>query len=98
MSVRSLDKIGLLVGAIVLGFALFSFLQTIGAFVVAPLVMVFASGGVLEAQSFSVNGSEFRYGAVLESAIVLALATGVFFLGGRWLRAWREKVSENKGS
>lgn len=88
---------GGLVGGIVLGFALFNVVQAIAAFLVAPLVMVFAGGGILESQSFSINGSEFRYGAVIESAIGLALAVGVVYLAAPWLRARVERSSRHEG-
>ena len=73
------DAIAVAAG-LVMAFATFYLVQAVVAYVIAPLIAVFVGDPVFEANSFSIGGSEFRYGAVIEAVITFALAATVVYL------------------
>jgi large conductance mechanosensitive channel len=80
---------------LVMAFATFYLVQSVVAYMVTPLISVFVGDPVFEVNAFSISGSEFRYGAVIEAAITFALAAAVvwFFLGRYWHRHGGDGVS-----
>ncbi len=66
-----------LVAGIVLGLAAFYLIQAVVGGLIAPLIAVFIGEPRFELNSFTINGSEFRYGAVIEAAITVVLAMAV---------------------
>ena len=62
---------------IVIGLAAFYLIQTVVDGLIAPLIAVFIGEPRFELNSFTINTSEFRYGAVIEAAITVVLALAV---------------------
>jgi large conductance mechanosensitive channel len=62
---------------IVIGLAVFYLIQAVVDGLIAPLIAVFIGEPHFELNSFTINTSEFRYGAVIEAAITVALALTV---------------------
>ena len=62
---------------IVIGLAAFYLIQAVVDGLIAPLISVFIGDPRFELNSFTINTSEFRYGAVIEAAITVALALTV---------------------
>jgi large conductance mechanosensitive channel len=56
------------------GLAAYFAARAVVNFLVAPAVAVVIGGPLFEINSFSINGVEFRYGALLESFAVLAIS------------------------
>jgi large conductance mechanosensitive channel len=65
--------------ALVIALATFTLVQAIVAYLIAPLISVFVGSDALELNAFTVNGSEFRYGAVIQAAITFALALAMIY-------------------
>lgn len=65
---------------LVMALATFYLVQAVVAYLIAPLISVFVGDPVFEVNSFSIGGSEFRYGVVIEAAISFVLAGAVVFL------------------
>jgi large conductance mechanosensitive channel len=59
---------------IVIGLATFYLIQAVVSDLIAPLISVFIGDPHFELNSFTISTSEFRYGAVIEAAITVALA------------------------
>jgi large conductance mechanosensitive channel len=62
---------------IVVGLAAFYLIQAVVDGLIAPLIAVFIGEPRFELNSFTINGSEFRYGAVIEAVITVVLALAV---------------------
>jgi large conductance mechanosensitive channel len=62
---------------IVIGLAVFYLIQTVVDGLIAPLIAVFIGDPRFELNSFTISTSEFRYGAVIEAAITVALALAI---------------------
>lgn len=72
----------------------FTLVQAIVAGLIAPLIAIFLGDDLFfSASAFTIHGSEFRYGVVIEAALTFALAAAaVYFLlitpgGRRWTTA-----------
>lgn len=59
---------------ILVGLAAFYLIQAVVDGLIAPIIAVFIGEPRFELNSFTINSSEFRYGAVIEAAIAVALA------------------------
>ena len=70
------DPTGIAAG-IVVGLASFYLIQAVVDGLIAPLIAVFIGEPRFELNSFTINGSEFGYGAVIEAAITVVLALTV---------------------
>jgi large conductance mechanosensitive channel len=70
------EPISVAVG-IVIGLASFYLIQAVVAYLIAPLIAVFIGDSLFELNAFTVNTSEFRYGAVIEAAMTFALVLAV---------------------
>lgn len=76
---------------IAVGLAAFDFLQAVVGGLVTPLISVFVGESRFEANSFTINGSEFSYGVVIQDALTLLLVAAVaYFLILRPYRRGRE--------
>lgn len=64
---------------VALGMSLKDFVQSVFAYVVAPLIAAFIGAVPFELNSFSISGSEFRYAAVIESGVVLLVVAGLAY-------------------
>lgn len=62
---------------IVIGLAAFYLIQAVVAYLIAPLISVFIGDSHFELNAFTINTSEFRYGAVIEAAITFVLVLAV---------------------
>lgn len=62
---------------IAIGLALFYLIQSVVAYMIAPLISVFIGDSQFELNAFTIDASEFRYGAVIEAAITFALVLAV---------------------
>jgi large conductance mechanosensitive channel len=61
--------------------AAFFLIQAIVGGLIAPLISVVIGDPIFALNSFMIDGSEFRYGAVIEAVITFALAsTAIYFL------------------
>lgn len=76
---------------LVMAFAIFTFLETLVRALIAPLFAVPFEKPHIEFLSFTVNGSEFGYGAMISSALVLLLAVAVVYLLARLARGADER-------
>jgi large conductance mechanosensitive channel len=55
--------------------------QAIVTYLIAPVIAIFVGDSIFALNSFTIGGSEFRYGAVIEAAFTFVLAlTGIYFL------------------
>jgi large conductance mechanosensitive channel len=70
------EPTGFAVG-IVVGLAAFYLIQAVVDGLIAPLVAVFIGEPHFDLNSFTINGSEFSYGAVIEAGITVVLALAV---------------------
>lgn len=59
--------------------ATLSLIQAVVTYLVGPLIAAFVGDPIFGLNSFTINGSEFRYGAVLEVLIAFGLASGVAY-------------------
>lgn len=73
---------------LLLALATLFLLQAVVAYLIAPLISVFVGSSPFELNAFTIDTSEFRYGAVIESAITFALAAAAAYLlvAGRYRR------------
>jgi large conductance mechanosensitive channel len=62
---------------IVVGLAAFYLIQAVVDGLIAPLIAVFIGEPRFELNSFTISGSEFRYGAVIEAVMTVVLALAV---------------------
>jgi large conductance mechanosensitive channel len=79
---------------LLMALAAFTLVQAIVAGFIAPLIaMIFGDDLFFSASAFTIHGSEFRYGVVIEAALTFGLAAAaVYFLlitprGRRWAAA-----------
>jgi len=70
---------------VAVGLAALNLVQAVVNVVIAPFIAVFIGASPLLLNSFTVNGSEFRYGELIEYAIIFALVVGAAILAIRWL-------------
>ena len=74
------DLITVAVG-LVMAFATFYLVEAVVAGLIAPLIAIFVGAPDFESNTFTISGSDFRYGAVIEAAIAFVLAAAaVYFL------------------
>lgn len=68
-------------GGLLIALAAFTLIQAAVGYLIAPLIAVFIGDPVFAVNSFTIQGSEFRYGAVIEAAIAFALIlAAVYFV------------------
>ena len=60
-------------GGLLMALAAFTLIQAVVGYLIAPLISVFVGDPIFAINSFTIHGSEFRYGAVIEAAITFAL-------------------------
>lgn len=96
-------RVNLLGGAIAVaigiavGLAAFDFLQAVVVGLLTPVISIFVGDSRFEGNSFTINGSEFDYGAVIQDALTLLLVSAVaYLLVVHWYR--RERDGEDVGS
>jgi large conductance mechanosensitive channel len=66
---------------LVIALATFYLVQAIVAGLMAPVIAIFIGNSTFSFSSFTVGGSEFRYGVVIEAAITFVLAlAAIYFL------------------
>jgi len=70
------EPTGFAVG-IVVGLAAFYLIQAVVDGLIAPLIAVFIGEPHFELNSFTINTSEFRYGAVIQAGMTVVLALAV---------------------
>ncbi|MGN6663281.1 MAG: MscL family protein [Solirubrobacterales bacterium] len=76
---------------IAVGLAAFDFLQAVVAGLVTPVIAIFVGDSHFELNSFTIEGSEFSYGAVIQDGLTLLLVSAVaYFLILRPYRRGRE--------
>jgi large conductance mechanosensitive channel len=68
---------------IAVGIATYYMASAIVAGLISPLIAAFIGNSRFELNSFSVSGSEFRYGIVIEYAMTLALVGAIYLLALR---------------
>lgn len=83
---------------VAIAFAGLYFVQALVVYLIFPVVSMIFGSSNFELNSFTINGSEFRYGAVIEGAIVfiLVIAAGAFAL--RWLKGGDHGSGRGAGS
>ena len=68
-------------GGLLMALAAFTLIQAAVGYLIAPLIAVVVGEPIFALNSFTIDGSEFRYGAVIEAAITFALVSAaVYFL------------------
>ncbi|HEU4736169.1 MAG TPA: MscL family protein [Solirubrobacterales bacterium] len=79
---------------LLMALAVFALAQAVVAGLIAPLIAIFFGDDLFfSASAFTIHGSEFRYGVVIEAVLTFALAAAaVYFLlvsprGHRWATA-----------
>jgi len=70
----------MVVSGLAIALALFFLAQTVVANLIGPLIAVFVGSSNLSLEQFAIRSSEFRYGAVIEAALVLVLVLVVAYL------------------
>jgi large conductance mechanosensitive channel len=73
------DPLTIAVGAAV-GIATYYFVSALVGSLIAPLIAAFVGDQHFELNSFSINGSEFRYGIAIEYALTFALVGALALL------------------
>lgn len=71
---------------VAIGFAAFELIRTAVDALVAPVVSVFVGASRLSLNSFTINGSEFAYGFVIQAALVFLLVVVAALFALRWLK------------
>lgn len=71
---------------VALGLATFYTVSAIVSALIVPLIAAFVGDSHFELNSFSINGSEFRYGIAIEYAITLVLTGAIALLVLTWRR------------
>jgi large conductance mechanosensitive channel len=67
-------------GGLLMALAGYFLVQAIVGGLIAPLISVVIGDPIFALNSFTIDGSEFRYGAVIEAAITFVLAVGLVYL------------------
>jgi large conductance mechanosensitive channel len=68
-------------GGLLMALVAFTLVQAIVGGLITPLISVFVGNSTFAFNSFTIDGSEFGYGAVIEAAITFVLAlAAVYFL------------------
>jgi large conductance mechanosensitive channel len=75
--------------------AAFTLAQVIVGSLITPFISIFVGDPIFALNSFSIKGSEFRYGALIEAAIVFALVSGVVYL--LVLEPYRQRQDDKRG-
>jgi large conductance mechanosensitive channel len=72
---------------VLLALATFYLLEAIVDYLLAPLISVFVGSPPFELNGFTIAGSEFRYGLVIDAAITFVLAAAAaYFIAGSYRR------------
>ncbi len=67
-------------GGLLVALAAYFLIQAIVGGLIAPLIAVFVGESPFTFNSFTIDGSEFTYGAVIEAAMTFGLAVGAVYL------------------
>ncbi len=67
-------------GGLLMALAAFFLIQAVVGGLIAPLIAVFIGDSTFGFNSFTIAGSEFGYGAVIEAAMTFALALAAVYL------------------
>jgi large conductance mechanosensitive channel len=73
------DLITIVVG-LVMALATFYLVEAVVAALVGPLIAIFVGRSDFGSNAFTISGSDFRYGAVVEAAITFVLAAVAVYL------------------
>jgi len=85
------DAIVVAVG-LVIALSAFTLIQAIVLYLIAPLISVFVGDSLFEVNAFTIDGSEFRYGAVIEAAIIFIIVlAAVYVLAARPFRRHQDR-------
>lgn len=63
------SDLGVVVSGLAIALALFTLAQVIAVNFIGPLIAVFVGDSVFMLNHFTIHGSEFRYGAVIEPSL-----------------------------
>jgi large conductance mechanosensitive channel len=67
------------VAGLTLALGLWTLVQAVVSYLIAPLISVFIGNAeTFQLNAFTINGREFRYGAVIEAALDLILIAALF--------------------
>jgi large conductance mechanosensitive channel len=78
-NLRSRDELLIVAGGLLLALAAFTLVQAIVGGLITPLISIFIGDSPFAFNSFTINGSEFGYGAVIEEVITFTLALVVAY-------------------